>query len=138
MTTPEEVQRRVADSDASRSTRRAEAAKQIFELAQRRTAVAQHLEDVERQLGEILTNASEDIAIDELARFTDIPVADLTRWRDMRPTARTKRRKTAGGATGTKNTTRRATAAEPTPPRPRDATTPGTADTPAPTPMEAR
>jgi len=98
MPTPEEIERRVAENDAPRSARRSAAAKQIGELAQRRAVIAEQLADIERELGDVLAAASDVIDVTELARFTDVPAADLTRWLDGRKPTRTKRRKPAAGA----------------------------------------
>jgi hypothetical protein len=107
MATTEEIQRRVEEADAARSAKRSDAAQQVGELVQRRAAIAEQLEDIERQLGDVLAAAREVMDIDELARFTDVPAADLTRWFEARKTARTKRKKPAGGATGAKRDTSR-------------------------------
>lgn len=98
MATTEEIQRRVEQADVARSAKRSAAAQQVGELAQRRIAIAEQLDDVERQLGEILAEAREVMDIDELARFTDVPAADLTRWLEARKTTRTKRKRPVPGA----------------------------------------
>ncbi|MFI6098190.1 hypothetical protein ACIA8G_21730 [Lentzea sp. NPDC051213] len=95
MTTTDEIQRRVEKADADRSARRSAAAQQVGVLAQRRAAIAEQLGDIERELGDVLAAASDVIDIDELARFTDVPAADLTRWRAAHKTARTKRKRHA-------------------------------------------
>ncbi|HYS36674.1 MAG TPA: hypothetical protein VEO01_13700 [Pseudonocardiaceae bacterium] len=93
MTTPEEIRRRVEEADTARSTKRSAAAQQVGELARQRAAIAEQLADVERQLGEILTAARDVMDIDELARFTDVPAADLTRWLTARKTSHPKRKR---------------------------------------------
>jgi hypothetical protein len=98
MATPEEIKRRVTESDADRTARRSAAATQIGELAQRRAALAEQLDDLERKLGEVLAAARDVLDITELARFTDISAADLTRWLEAQRTSRTKRRKATAGA----------------------------------------
>lgn len=112
MATADEIRRRVEETDTARSARRATTAQQVGELAQRRTAIVEQLKEIERQLGEVLTAARTVLDLAELARFTDIPAADLTIWLDA-STHRTKRRKTSDGAPGGKKTTRRTTAAAP-------------------------
>jgi hypothetical protein len=117
MATTEEIQRRVEQADTARSEKRSAAAQQVGELAQRRAAIAEQLEDIERQLGDVLAGAQDVIDIDELARFTDMPAADLTRWLTARTTARSKRKRPAAGGSGAKSGTSRgpAPAATPTP-----------------------
>jgi hypothetical protein len=100
MATIDEIQRRVEQADIARSAKRSAAAQQVGELAQCRAAVAEQLEDIERQLGEVLAAASDVIEIDELARFTDVAAADLTRWLTARKPPRTKRKKPATGTPG--------------------------------------
>jgi hypothetical protein len=144
MATTEEIQRRVAEADTARSAKRSAAARQVDELAQRRAAIAEQLEDLERQLGDILAAAREVMEIDELARFTDLPAADLTRWLEARKTARTKRKKPAAGAGAKRDISRRPSAAPSavkTPSADRASALPaahrdGTADTPAHVPAE--
>lgn len=103
MATTEEIERRVEEADAARSARRSAAARQVGELAQRRATIAEQLRHIEQELGDVLAESSDVIEIDELARFTDVPSADLTRWLDGRKTTRTKRKKPTGGASGTKS-----------------------------------
>ena len=122
--TEEEIERRVKEADAVRSARRSAAARRVGELAQRRAAIAEQLSDIERELGEVLAESRDVIDLDELARFTDVPATDLTRWLDGRKTTRTKRKKTASGS-GAKNA----------PGRPPSTAGPSTA-TPASTPRE--
>lgn len=105
MTTPEEIERRVEEADTARSAKRATTARQVGELAQHRAAVAEQLDEVERQLGEVLAGAEDVISIAELARFTDISPTDLTRWQTSHRTARgrrrpTERRRTSNGRPG--------------------------------------
>ncbi|MEC3974325.1 hypothetical protein [Amycolatopsis sp. H20-H5] len=95
MTSAEEIERRIEQADSAQTVRRADAAKRVSELARQQAAVAQQLNDIETELGEVLADASEVIGVDELARFTDVPAADLARWRDGRKSARTKRKRTA-------------------------------------------
>ncbi|MCC8245028.1 hypothetical protein [Saccharothrix luteola] len=106
MTTPEEIRRRVEQTDAARSVRRAAAAQQVGELAHRRAAIIEQLEDVERELGDVLAEAQDVIGVDELARFTDLKPADLTAWVTGRRTGRGKRKKTTG-ASSTRSDMRR-------------------------------
>lgn len=105
MVTPAEITRRVEEHDTPRTTKRSIAAKQVGELARQRAEIAEHLEDVERRLGEILIDAEDVIGIDELARFTDVSAADLTRWlaaaRSTRKATTKRRRQPA--RTGTSN-----------------------------------
>lgn len=94
MTTTEDIRHRVEQADSVRSARRSAAAQQIGELAQRRAALADQLADIERQLGDTLAAASDVIDVDELAQFTDIPAADLTRWLTSRRPTRGRRKRT--------------------------------------------
>lgn len=106
MATLDEIARRVAEHDADRTARRSAAAKQIGELAARRAVLAEQLDDIERELGEVLVAAHDVLDITELARFTDLPVADLTRWLEARQTTRAKRKKATAGAPATSDTRR--------------------------------
>jgi hypothetical protein len=107
MATTEEIERRVEEADAARSARRSAAAKQVGELAQRRATIAEQLRHIEQELGDVLAESSDVMELDELARFTDVPAADLTRWLNDRKTSRTKRKKPTRGASGTKSATSR-------------------------------
>jgi hypothetical protein len=88
MATTEEIERRVEEADAARSAKRAAAAKCVGELAQLRAEVAEKLGDIERELGDVLAESSDVIGVDELAKFTDVPAADLTQWLNGRKTTR--------------------------------------------------
>ena len=146
MATTEEIEHRVAEADAARSVKRSAAAQRIGDLAQRRAAIAEQLREVERELGEVLAEAADVIEIDELARFTDVPAADLTRWLGSRESRRPKRNKPkAAGLSGAPSSTRQGlstedapamgrTSTRTTPPMPGD----GTADTPEPVTAEVR
>ena len=107
MATTDEIQRRVEQADTARSAKRSAAAQQVGELAQRRTAIAEQLDDIERQLGDVLADAQEVMDIDELARFTDVPAADLTRWLAARKSTRSKRRRPAPATSGEDSDTKR-------------------------------
>jgi hypothetical protein len=98
MATAEEIQRRVEQADTARSAKRSAVAQQVSDLAQRRAALAEQLDEIERQLGDLLAEANDVMDVEELARFTDIPVPDLTGWLTARKPARAKRKKPAGGA----------------------------------------
>lgn len=112
MTTTDEIQRRVEQADTARSAKRSAAAQQVGELAARRTAIAEQLGKVEGQLGDVLAAASDVIDIDELARFTEVPAADLTRWLTARKLNRTKRKRPAAAVPGSdSDPTRRPSAA---------------------------
>lgn len=115
MPTSDEIERRVQQNDTSRSAHRAAAAQQVGELAERRAAIAEQLREVERQLGDVLAEASAVMDVDELARFTDVPAADLTGWLTSRTTTRPKRKKAPTSASGTPAATPRSTASR-TPP----------------------
>ncbi|WP_439381563.1 hypothetical protein [Amycolatopsis lexingtonensis] len=80
MITTDEIERRVEKADADKSARRTAAAREVGELAHRRAALAEELAEVERKLGTVLAAAADVVGIDELAEFTDVPAADLTRW----------------------------------------------------------
>lgn len=136
MPTSEEIEGRVEQADSARSARRAAAATQVGDLAQRRSVVAEQLSELEAELGDVLVAAGDVIDVDEISRFTDVPVADLTRWLDARKTSRPKRKR---AFVGPKNTTysgpsiAKTSSARQMPsqsePAPSDV---GTADTPAP------
>ncbi|MFD9964004.1 hypothetical protein [Amycolatopsis sp. NPDC058986] len=102
MPTAEEIERRVAEHDRSRSAQRAALATRVGDLAQQRAAIAAHLREVEQELGDVLAEATAVMDIAELARFTDVPAPDLTRWFNGRKPQRTKRKKPASGSAGTK------------------------------------
>ncbi len=91
MTTPDEIERRVEEVDSARTARRSAAATEVGELAKRHAAIAEQLADVDRQLGDVLAGARDVMDIDEFAKVTDVPAADLTRWLEARKTSRTKR-----------------------------------------------
>lgn len=91
MATTEEIERRVQQADASRSAKRAAAARQVGELAERRAVLAEQLDDIERELGDALAAVHDVMDVDELSAFTDLPAADLTRWRDARVRRKTTR-----------------------------------------------
>jgi hypothetical protein len=97
MVTTEEIELRIKEADSARSARRTAAAKRVGELASRRAAVAEQLNDLERELGDVLAESSDVIEIHELARFTDVPAADLTRWLDNRKVIRPKRKRVTTG-----------------------------------------
>lgn len=103
MLTAEEIERRVEQADTARSAKRAAAAQQVGALAQRRAAIAAQLADIEAQLGDVLAGAQEVMDMDELAEFTEVPAADLTRWLTARKPARGKRKRPAAGAAGDTN-----------------------------------
>jgi hypothetical protein len=83
VTSETEITRRLEEKDAARSARRARAATTVGELARRHIELAGQLAEFERELGEVLTAASDVLDVAELAQVTDIPAADLTRWRDQ-------------------------------------------------------
>ncbi|WP_431909867.1 hypothetical protein [Amycolatopsis thermoflava] len=94
VTSEEEITRRLTEKDTARSARRAEAATMVGELARRHAALAAQLAELERELGEALTAAGDVIDVSELAQVTDIPAADLTRWRDQSSSRGKRRRST--------------------------------------------
>jgi len=101
MATDEEIERRVAETDTPRTAKRSSAAKRVGELARRRSTIATQLDDIERQLGQVLLDAEDVIDVEELARFTDVPTVDLTRWRtaaarNTRKTPAKRKRSSAG------------------------------------------
>lgn len=97
MATAEEIERRVEQADTARSEKRAAAAQQVGALAQCRAAIAEQLVDVEEQLGDVLAAVSDVMEIDELAKFTDVPAADLTRWLTARKPNRARRKRPVAG-----------------------------------------
>jgi hypothetical protein len=107
MATPEEICRRVEQADTTRSARRAAAAQQVGNLAQRRATIVEQLENVERELGDVLAEAQDVIGVEELAEFTDLKAADLTGWLASRKATGGKRKKAASGP-GTQGSARRA------------------------------
>ncbi|WP_410655196.1 hypothetical protein [Amycolatopsis sp. lyj-112] len=115
MPTTEEIERRVEAADAVRSERRSAAARLVGDLAERHAELAEQLGDVERELGDVLAESGDVIEIDELAAFTDVPAAELTRWLNNGKPSRTKRRKPAGGAAHTKTAQAQKTTASPEP-----------------------
>jgi len=136
MATTEEIQRRVEEADSARSVRRSAAAQQIGELAQRRAALVEQLDDIERELGDVLVAAQDVIDVNELAQFTDVPADDLTRLLERRKAASTKRKKSSAGTqnhtsrkpSGTRTLSAGHASTLPEAPIPRN----GTADAPAP------
>lgn len=102
MATTEEIESRVEEADSARSARRAAAATQVGELAQRRSAVAGQVSKIEAELGDVLVAAGDVIDVDELSRFTDVPAADLTRWLDARKASRPRRKRAVAGSKGTR------------------------------------
>ena len=128
MATAEEIERRVEQADTARSAKRAAAAQQVGALAQRRAAVAEELVEIEGQLGDVLAAASDVMDMDELARFTDVQSADLTRWLTARKPARGKRKRPAAGTeddTSRAPSTARASTTRPTSAQPAPARTRG-------------
>lgn len=101
MPTSDEIDRRVKQIDLPRSEKRSVLARQVGELAQHRNAIAEQLCDIERRLSDLLMVAREVMDIPELAQFTDVPVADLTRWLDIRTDTKTgRKRKRPSGPAG--------------------------------------
>ncbi|MEV8438812.1 hypothetical protein AB0425_15670 [Actinosynnema sp. NPDC051121] len=100
MATPEQIRQRVEQTDTVRSARRAAAAQRVGELAQRRALILDQLQDVERELGDVLAEAQDVIGVDELAEFTDLKPADLTAWLADRKPGRGKRKKPTTNARG--------------------------------------
>lgn len=129
MVTTEEIERRVEEADAARSAKRAEAARRVGELVRQRTEVADKLSEIDRQLGDVLVGASDVIGVDELAKFTDVPAADLAQWRDGRKTTRARRKR----LTASTSTPKISPSAPPALGGPRTSTT--DASTPAPVPV---
>jgi hypothetical protein len=115
MTTADEIRRRVEEADTERSAKRSATAQQVGDLAARRAAIAEQLGDVERQLGDVLAAARDVMDIDELARFTDVPATDLTKWLTARKTPRAKRKRPASGTSSTNGSTSREPSAARTP-----------------------
>lgn len=146
MATTDEIERRVAEADSARSAKRSATAQRVGELAQRRAAIAEQLSDIERELGDVLAEARDVIDVGELARFTDIPAADLTRWFTARTPTRAPTKRTRSAASGkndtrTKNdaTRRPSTPRTPTsaqPSTPPESNTDAGADAPARVPVE--
>ncbi|MFE5565048.1 hypothetical protein ACFQ68_08655 [Amycolatopsis japonica] len=83
VTTDDEITRRLEERDSARSARRAQAAGTVGELARRHAGLAERLAGLERELGEVLAAAGDVIDVPELAEVTDVPAAELTRWRDQ-------------------------------------------------------
>jgi hypothetical protein len=101
MVTSDEIERRVEEADTARRARRTAAAKRLGKLAQEHADLAENLAAIERELGELLAEASPDITIDELATFTGVSVADLEQWQSTRkPTRHRRKRATAASARG--------------------------------------
>jgi len=119
--TEEEITHILEEEDAVRTTRRAAAAIRVGELARRRAAVAEQLNDLERELGEVLAESSDVIEIDELARYTKVKAADLSRWLNERKPQRTRRKRSTAEPpsekAGRSTTTNGLVAAQPGPVR---------------------
>ncbi|UOZ03407.1 hypothetical protein [Amycolatopsis sp. WQ 127309] len=103
VSTEEEITRRLSETDSVRKARRAQAATTVGLLARRHVDLAGQLAELERELGQVLTAARDVIDVPELADVTDIPAADLSRWREqaVKPARRRKRQdggKDTGGA----------------------------------------
>ncbi|GAA3850814.1 hypothetical protein [Amycolatopsis tucumanensis] len=103
VTSEEEITRRLSEKDTARSARRAEAATMVGELARRHAALAAQVAELERELGEVLTAAGDVIDVSELAQVTDIPAADLTRWRDSSSRGKRRRSTTTKARSGATN-----------------------------------
>ncbi|MEU8632715.1 hypothetical protein AB0C38_11135 [Amycolatopsis sp. NPDC048633] len=117
MITTDEIERRVEKADADKSARRTAAAREVGELARRRATLASELTEVERKLGTVLATAADVVSVDELAEFTDVPTADLTRWLTAgKPRARRGR---PPGSRRPKPDTRPEATPAPAPPEPR-------------------
>ncbi|MFC0107929.1 hypothetical protein [Kibdelosporangium aridum] len=101
MATSEEIERRIEEADAAISAKRVAAAKRVSQLAHRRAVLAEQLADVERELGDELAQASDVMNTKEMARFTDVPVADLDQWLNSQKSARPRRKKPASAAAKT-------------------------------------
>jgi len=111
MVTTEEIERRIKEVDSARSARRTVAAKRVGELARQRNVVAEQLNELERELGDALAESRDVIGIDELARFTDVPSADLARWLERQKASRAKRRRPATRVGATRKDATQATPA---------------------------
>lgn len=101
MATAAEIERRIQENDTPRTSKRCATAKQIGELARQRAEIAEQLENIERNLGEVLIDAEDVIEVNELAQFTDVDSADLDRWLSMARSSRkaaTKRRRQSAPA----------------------------------------
>ncbi|HEY2100107.1 MAG TPA: hypothetical protein VGH72_26830 [Pseudonocardia sp.] len=122
VTSEEEITHRLEERDVARSMRRAQAATTVGGLARQHAELAGQLAGLERELGEILRKASDVIDVPELAQVTDIPAADLTRWRDQtaKPARGGKRKRPSATTNDTTGTDRQAAtgprAARPAPP----------------------
>ena len=120
MATTEEIERRVAEADAARSGKRAAAAKRVGELAQLRAEAAGKLAEIERELGDVLAESSDVIAVEELAKFTEVPVTDLNQLLNGRKMTRPKRKRssTAKGNASPVPSTARTTSPDQAPAQP--------------------
>ncbi|MEV6242697.1 hypothetical protein [Lentzea sp. NPDC051838] len=103
MLTTEEIQRRVKEADADRGAKRSATAARVGDLAKRRAAVAEQLADIDRELGDVIAESSDVIEIDELARFTDVPAADLNQWLNSRKATRPRRKRATAGTSTAKS-----------------------------------
>lgn len=112
MPTTEEIQRRVEEADAARGAKRSATAARVGDLAKRRDAIAEQLAGIDRELGDVIAESSDVLEIDELARFTDVPAADLTQWLNSRNATRPKRRRATSGTSAAKSHARGATTTE--------------------------
>ena len=115
MPTTEEIQRRVEEADAARGAKRSATAARVGDLAKRRAAVAEQLAGIDRELGDVIAESSDVIEIDELARFTDVPAADLTQWLNSRKATRPKRKRATTGTSTAKSDARQGVTTTDTP-----------------------
>lgn len=95
MATPDEIQHRVDEFDSARSARRKAAAHQVSELAVRHDELVSEVDKVKRTLAEVLAEYSDVITVEELARFTEVPVSHLEQWQDGAKPGRNKKRRTS-------------------------------------------
>lgn len=99
MATTDDIARRVKEADSSRSAKRTKAALLVGELTHERTAVLQRLTEIDQQIGDVIIDNNDVIAIDELATFTETSSADLEQIVSARkPNRGRRKRRTAGSS----------------------------------------
>jgi hypothetical protein len=98
--TDDEIASHVKQNDIPLTAKRSAAAQQVGELARSRAGVATQLDNIERELGDVLSGAQDVITVDELARFTGVPAEDLARWLAAGTTTRAKRKRPTTKGTG--------------------------------------
>ncbi|MET9225585.1 hypothetical protein [Lentzea sp. NPDC003310] len=77
MATTDDIARRVQEADSARSARRTKAALLVGELTHERTVVLHRLGEIDQQIGDVIVEHNDVIAVEELAAFVDTSATDL-------------------------------------------------------------